>query len=250
MNPELDSETSWIEVEWPVPDHVRAGTTTRIGGTSPPPYSTFNLALHVGDDPEAVLTNRRRLRQRLGLPAEPQWLNQRHGGCVVDIGGDRDVDADGAYTNQPGKVCCILTADCIPLLLTNAGGTEIAAVHVGWRGLCAGVAISALQRFAAPPRKILAWLGPHIGPAPYVVGDDVRCACRTALSGADRAFTRAEDGRWHGGLADLLRLQLRELGLVEIQGCPDCTFQDSGRFFSYRRERTTGRMASLIWIAT
>lgn len=248
MNPEPGVRDFWIDSEWPAPGNVRAGATTRLGGISARPYATLNLALHVGDDAAAVLRNRQLVRQGLELPSEPGWLNQQHGRRVIDIGRESARDADGAYTDRPGQVCAVLTADCIALLLADTGGTEVAAVHVGWRGFCAGVVKSALARFRCPSESILAWLGPHIGADNYLVDEDVRAACRTALAAADRAFTAAGPGRWHADLGMLLRMQLNEFGLRSMHGSMLCTYRDPDRFYSHRRQRPTGRMAGLIWL--
>ena len=228
---------------WPVPARVRAGITTRGSAQAP-----FNLALHVGDDPEAVRQNRDRLRKELGLPGEPAWLDQQHGSTAIHINNESCRSADAGYTDRPGTVCAVLTADCIPLLLAGTDGTEIAAVHVGWRGLCAGVAAAALARFRQPPQGVTAWLGPHIRAAAYIVGAEVRDACLAAVPGTGHAFSPAGSGRWHADLEKILQAQLRGLGLAELHAAPHCTHRDTGLFWSHRRGPPAGRMASLIWL--
>lgn len=247
MNPEPSA--AWIEADWPAPAAVRAGTTIRHGGISRPPFDTFNLAAHVGDADSAVLHNRRALRSRLGLSTEPAWLTQVHGGRVIDLdSGPASAEADGCHTDQAGRACAILTADCVPLLLTDCRGTEIAAVHIGWRGVCRNIVANAVTRFRRGPDQLLAWLGPHITAEKYVVRDEVRDACLRAVPDGAEAFTSAGPSSWHADLAQLVRRQLRSRGITAIYGGGRCTFCDAALFFSHRREGQTGRMASLIWI--
>lgn len=236
---------SWIEADWPAPTGVRAGITTRTGGVSRAPWDSFNLAGHVGDDPAAVAENRRRLVRLLDLPSEPVWLNQQHGNRAIDAA-DPDRDADACLASGRGTVCAVLVADCIPLLLVSAAGTEIAAVHVGWRGLCRGVAGAALARFRSSPSDVSAWIGPHIRAANYEVGADVRDACLASMPGCEAAFA-VSGSRWRANLALMLRLQLEGRGVRRIFGGDRCTHGERDLFFSYRRDRTSGRMAALIW---
>jgi YfiH family protein len=242
-NPESGS---WLEADWPAPSGVRAGITTRAGGVSRPPFDSFNLGVHVGDDPGAVAENRRRLTGLLGLPAAPVWLNQQHGNRVIDAA-DPGRDADACHARGRGRVCAILAADCIPLLLADSRGIEIAAVHVGWRGLCNAVAAAAVDRFACAPADLVAWIGPHIGAAHYEVGDDVREACLAAIPGADVAFASAGP-RWRADIARMLRAQLAARGVQRVHGGDRCTFAERDLFFSHRRDGRTGRMAALIWL--
>lgn len=247
MSPEL--ENFWLEAKWPAPPGVRAGITSRQGGCSDRPFDTFNLALHVGDAEDAVLTNRRELLRRLGLDSEPAWLNQRHGATVLDlVPGQAGLQADGCHTARPRQACVVLTADCIPLLITDRAGTEVAAVHIGWRGLSAGIARNAVDRFRQSPGQLLAWIGPHIGAANYIVRDDVRDACLRAAPQATSGFTVAGPSLWHADLARVLKCQLRACGVESVFGDGRCTFQAADLFYSYRRDGQTGRMASLIWI--
>ncbi|MEJ2760527.1 MAG: peptidoglycan editing factor PgeF [Gammaproteobacteria bacterium] len=238
----------WISADWPAPPRVRAGTTSRGGGVSRPPFDSLNLARHVGDDPEAVARNRAILQGELTLPGAPLWLEQTHSNRVIGLPEDDDRRADAAVTDRPGLVCAVLTADCVPVLLCNRGGTRVGAVHVGWRGLCKGILENTLDRMDEDPAALLAWLGPHIGAAAYEVGDDVRDACLARLPGGSGAFTPNPRGRWQCSLDELISLTLRQRGLTCISRSGHCTFTEPGQFYSYRREARTGRMASLIWM--
>lgn len=236
----------FILSEWPAPAAVRAGTSCRQGGVSQPPYESLNPASHVGDDPAAVATN----RARLELPADPCWLQQVHGTRVAVLeengllGG---LEADAAYTRTPGVICAVLTADCLPVLLCNADGTEVAAVHAGWRGLSTGVIEAALDHFDSRPEQILAWLGPAIGPEAYEVGEEVRAAFVDADPDMAVAFTETRPGHWLMDIYALARRRLQQREIQQISGGDYCTFTDAQRFYSYRRDGVTGRMASVIW---
>lgn len=238
-----------LAADWPAPTRVRAFVSLRSGGTSAGAYESLNVGAHVGDEPDRVATNRARLAAALGLPAEPSWLEQVHGTRVVDI--DRAAPkgpADAAVTSQPGRVCAIMTADCLPVLLTDREGRRVGAAHAGWRGLAAGVLDKAVAALGSSPEALLAWLGPAIGPGAFEVGEDVRQAFRAR--GTDRlaAFEANDNGRWQADLYALARLELDALGVTEIHGGGFCTYTDSERFFSHRREAPCGRMATLIWI--
>jgi YfiH family protein len=214
------------------------------------PYASLNLADHVGDDPGCVARNRALLSGRLGLPAQPRWLRQVHGCGVVALGTAGALpDADAAVTRRPGQVCAVLTADCLPLLLTDRAGTCVAAVHAGWRGLASGVIEAAVRALAVPPARLLCWLGPAIGPDRFEVGAEVRerfLAQGGARAGA--AFRAAGGGKWLADLYLLAHQRLHALGLEGIFGGGFCTHRDADRFYSYRRDGVTGRMASLIWL--
>ncbi len=238
-----------LRPDWPAPARVKALVTTRRGGVSRPPYDQLNLALHVGDEPAAVAQNRSLLRQACGLPAEPFWLQQVHGCEVADVASDhRGCEADAVYSRTPGQVCAVLTADCLPLLLTDRSGSEVCAVHAGWRGLAGGVVESAVSRFAAQPRDLLVWLGPAIGPQAFEVGDDVYEAFVGPCADDARAFRRHDQGRWLADIYQLARQRLERLGVGYVGGGDDCTWSQPSRFFSYRRDGVTGRMASLVWL--
>ncbi len=232
---------------------VRAVATTRLGpGHSRTPFDRFNLGAHVGDAPEAVAFNRVTLCQTLNLPSEPRWLRQVHGTTCVTLDGTIALDApeaDAAYTDTPGQVCLIMTADCLPVLVASSAGDEVAAIHAGWRGLAAGVIESALSRFRAPPETLRAWLGPAIGPTVYEVGEEVRAAF-IAIDRADAAhFAPTRPGHYLCDLYALARSRLRRAGVARADGGEHCTASDPRRFYSHRRDGISGRMAALIWIA-
>lgn len=236
-----------IVPDWPAPPGVRALVTTRHGGVSAGPYASLNLGRHVGDDPAAVAENRRRLGTL--LPAEPVWLQQVHGTGVADAGSCAGMpEADAAFARRAGVVCAILTADCLPVLLCDGEGTVVAAAHAGWRGLAAGVLEATVAAMAVEPGRLLAWLGPAIGPAAFEVGEDVRTAFVAGDDGAAAAFTPGRPGKWFADLYALARRRLERAGVARVWGGGACTYAEPGRFYSFRRERDTGRMASLVWI--
>lgn len=239
-----------IEPEWPAPPWVRACCTTRGGGVSTGAYGSLNLGGHVGDDPVRVARNRAILRKRLDLPAEPLWLSQVHG-CAVAEGAvcSPGCEADAAIARAPGQVCAAMTADCLPLLLCDPQARSVAAVHAGWRGLAAGVIEAAVARLTEDPARLLAWLGPAIGPDAFEVGSEVRAAFLTAAPGVDSAFRPRPGGKWLADIYALARIRLASVGVSRVFGGDLCTFADERRFFSFRRDGATGRMASLIWIA-
>ncbi|MET0067677.1 MAG: peptidoglycan editing factor PgeF [Candidatus Thiodiazotropha sp.] len=233
--------------DWPAPPRVHARMTTRNGGVSQGVYASLNLGDHVGDDAQRVQRNRQRLAAAAGLPAEPVWLKQVHG-CDLVEAGEPGCEADAAFTQRDGVVCAVLTADCLPLLLCDRSGQAVCAVHAGWRGLAAGVIERALSRFEAPAAALLAWMGPAIGPAAFEVGDEVRQAFIDVDQGDARAFQPAKPGHWWADLYLLARFRLMRAGVGFIGGGDYCTVTDRERFFSYRRDGVTGRMASLIWL--
>ena len=235
---------------WPAPARVRTLVTTRDGGVSLAPYASLNLGQHVGDDPAAVAENRARLRAC--LPAEPFWLNQVHGIGVQEACADApDVppDAGAGFTRQPGVVCAVMTADCLPVLLTDRSGSVVAAAHAGWRGLCNGIIEATIARMAVPANDILAWLGPAIGPDAFEVGPEVRTAFMAHDPTAASAFAAIPDGKYLADIYLLARQRLNACGVTEVHGGDACTVTERERYFSYRRDGRTGRMASLIWLA-
>ena len=237
-----------IEADWPAASHVRACVSLRGGGVSSGPYSSLNLATHVGDRPDAVARNRSRLGAALELPSEPRWLEQVHGTRVVDLDEPWSGAADASVTRRPGVVAVVLTADCLPVLFADRRGRRVAAAHAGWRGLAGGVLENTLAALHSDPEDLLAWLGPAIGAAAYEVGDEVRAAfVATHASHAD-AFERNPRGRWQADLYALARFELQALGVKEIHGGQWCTRTESERFFSHRREAPCGRMATLVWL--
>jgi len=239
--------SGWIQPDWPAPPSVKARVTTRAGGVSVGAYAAMNLASHVGDDPAAVAENRRRLRA--GLPAEPLWLSQEHGSAVVRAeDAAAGVVADAALARQAGTVCAVLTADCLPVLLCDDAGTVVAAAHAGWRGLAGGVVEAAVRAMNEPPARLLAWLGPAIGPQAFVVGSEVRAVFVGQSPAAAAAFAARADGKWLADLYLLATQRLQALGVGRVFGGGRCTFLEADTFYSYRREGATGRMASLVWL--
>jgi len=244
-----NDKINWLPAEWPAAEHVHAGTTTRKGGFSRGVFASFNLADHVGDEANAVRQNRQLLRHAFALADDPAWLDQVHGNTVINLPADRaSRTADGSYCNLPGQVCTVLTADCLPLLLCNQQGTEIAAVHIGWRSFCTNIISRALEKFASQKHEILAWMGPSICARHYETGEEVRTACLELISDAGIAFEPTRPGHWLTSLQKLVRLQLNQSGVDKIYGATHCTFSDIENFYSYRREGNTGRCASLIWM--
>lgn len=244
----MNALLEFIRPDWSAPSRVRAVSTSRQGGVSAAPWDSFNLADHVGDAYSAVTENRRRLVDTLQLPASPNWLKQVHGASVAIERWSPGCAGDAAYTQQAGVVCAVLTADCLPLLMCDQAGTQIAVVHAGWRGLVAGVIEATLTRFSGDRADIMVWLGPAIGPAAFEVGEDVYKAFTTTDSHACRAFEPCGSGHWLANLYELARLRLRAVGVTQICGGELCTLSDPHRFFSYRRDGETGRMVSLIWL--
>jgi hypothetical protein len=251
--------TSYIVPDWPAPAGVRVLITTRRGGISGAPWQGFNLGDHVGDDPAAVAENRALLRRE--LPAEPLWLSQVHGvQCVEASLAAPGTQADASFTRQRGVVCAVLTADCLPVLLCDDQGSVVAVAHAGWRGLAAGVIEASVAAMRVPGASLMAWLGPAIGPQAFEVGGEVREAFLVRDPAAAQAFELRANGKWLCDIYALARLRLDALGVSRIagprSGVPGmqstgedvCTAGDAENFFSYRRDGTTGRMASLIWL--
>jgi len=256
----------FIRPDWPAPAVVRALITTRHDGVSAAPFDSFNLGTHVGDDPGAVQSNRMRLRQH--VPAEPRWMEQVHGVQCLHLGSAAPSPAsqsalpqgDAAVTRDAGVVCAVLSADCLPVLLCACDGSAVGVAHAGWRGLAGGVIESALQGLSAlgtPATQVMAWLGPAISGARFEVGAEVRAAFLDHAGDDAGAFVQYQtDGQKRSGgekylanLYALARARLRRAGVSRVYGGGFCTYLDRARFFSYRRDGRTGRMASLIWLA-
>lgn len=233
--------------DWPVPDHIKSLQTTRNSGVSQAPYDSLNLAQHVGDSAQHVARNRQLLSQV--VPTEPVWLAQVHGTRVIDAAASTCLEqADASFTTRKHVVCAVMTADCLPVLLCDQAGTVIASVHAGWRGLCDGVLEQSVKSMSVPANTIMAWLGPAIGPDVFEVGNEVRDAFLQWDSDAATAFT-SYGNKWLADLHLLARQRLAALGIKAIYGEEQCTFSNSDRFFSYRRDGNSGRMASMIWIS-
>ncbi len=254
------STLSFIHPDWPAPANVKALQTIRAGGVSQGLYASLNLGAHVNDDPMAVARNRQLLSPY--LPSEPVWVNQVHGVDVIDAATSSCVqNADASFTTQANVVCVTMTADCLPVLLCDKSGTVVAAVHAGWRGLCDGVIEAAIRKMHVLPTEVLVWLGPAIGPNAFEVGDDVRQQFIAQDDQARLAFKTIGD-KWLCNLYLIARQRLNALGVTQIYGASDhgiydenhsdgfCTYTDEARFFSFRRDNATGRMASIIWLTT
>lgn len=234
--------------DWTAPARVRAFMTTRQGGVSQPPFESMNLGYHVGDDPARVRQNRSLLRSI--LPSEPHWLQQVHGLEVACAENGLSLpEADAAYSRNPGTVCVVMTADCLPVLFCDSAGTVVAAAHAGWRGLAAGVLEATVESMQTSPGEILAWMGAAIGPQAFEVGDEVRDAFTRDLQTTAAAFKPAnQPGKFWVDIFQLAQLRLARIGVSQVFGGGVCTYTDNQRFYSFRRDGTTGRMASLIWL--
>ena len=244
-----DSAITGQAAQWSAPAHVKALTTLRTGGVSTGAFNSLNLAAHVGDDRASVKENRARLADQLGLPSEPIWLRQVHGRRVVQAEPhQRDCIADGSFSRQVGIVCAVLTADCIPLFLTDKFGSFVGLLHVGWRGLAAGVIESGLTEVAANPQDLLAWIGPGIGRDVFVVGGDVHQQLTRQLPAHVQAFASHGD-KWRADLGRMIEQRLQWAGVTEIWRSETCTAKNPAAWFSHRRDGRCGRMASLIWLA-
>ncbi|ENM5757151.1 peptidoglycan editing factor PgeF [Vibrio mimicus] len=233
---------------WNAPKQVKAFSSTRDGGFSQGAYQGLNLGMHVGDDPELVLRNRQWLVETSAMPNSPIWLNQTHSTVVlnVDAPTDKILDADGLITSTPNVVFSAMTADCLPVLMTNRAGTQVAAVHAGWRGLVNGIVEQTAVRMSG---DVMVWLGPAIGAQAFEVGEDVFAAFVAHHPQAEQAFTpRAQQGKWLADMSQLVKLRLNELGIDQIFDSGLCTYQDADRFYSYRRDGVTGRQAAFIWL--
>lgn len=233
---------------WKAPKQVRAFSSTRTGGFSQGVYQGLNLGMHVGDDPKLVLRNRQSLVETSALPCSPIWLNQTHSTMVlnVDAPTEQVLNADGLITSTPNVVCSAMTADCLPVLMTNQAGTQVAAVHAGWRGLANGIVEQTAAKMSG---DVMVWLGPAIGAQAFEVGDDVFSAFVADHSDAEQAFTpQAQKGKWLADMGQLAKLRLHELGIDQVFESGRCTYQDSTNFYSYRRDGVTGRQATFIWL--
>ena len=240
-----------IYPDWQAPKNIKALTTVRTGGVSLPPFDSFNLGDHVCDDPKAVQQNRSLLVDKFDLPHPPLFLTQTHSTKVIELPfTGSNVEADAVYTQQANQVCLVMTADCLPVLFFNKEGTEVAAAHAGWRGLCDGILEETVSKFKCPTSDIIAWLGPAIGPTAFQVGEEIIEQFCAFDSNAKLAFTPdlTTSGKFLGNLYQLATQRLNKLGITEISGGGHCTYTEQDKFFSYRRDKKTGRMASLIWI--
>jgi YfiH family protein len=243
----------WIVPSWPAPTAVHSLSTTRNGGVSAGRYATLNLGTATGDDPTAIADNRRRVGSY--IPSAPVWLRQAHGADVatldaaaIDVARTRAPIADAAVTRERDVVLGVLIADCLPVLFAAKNANVVAVAHAGWRGLASGVLENAVATMGVAPADVIAWLGPAIGMSAFEVGEDVVDAF--AESDIREGFAPKGYGKWNADLYAIARARLNRSGVRSINGGGYCTFTDSARFFSYRRERETGRMAALIWLAS
>ena len=241
-------ELELINPDWAAPANVVALQTTRHGGFSREGYASLNLASHVDDDDHLVGRNRKLLAQTCGLPGEPAWLQQTHSTRVINLDRDHHRQGDAARTARPGAVAVVLTADCLPVLFCHRDGHEVAAAHAGWRGLVGGILEQTVASMQSPAHELLAWLGPAIGPTNFEVGVEVLQAFVELQAESAAAFTENRPGHYLADLYQLARLRLKRAGVDAISGGDQCTFADTDRFISYRREKTCGRQASLIYI--
>jgi YfiH family protein len=239
----------FIVPQWPVPQNVHALVTLRSGGYSAGAYAGFNVADHTGDDSLAVRRNRKLLREYFRLPAEPAWLQQVHSNRVILA--DQvaaGTEADASWTASSDVVCVVLTADCLPVLISSRDGSKVAAAHAGWRGLHAGIITNTVRVLDTNPAELRVWLGPAIGPAAFEVGPEVVRAFKTRHADNVAAFRQKDEQHWLCDIYRLARLELARLGIESVHGGGECTYSDDQRFYSYRRDGDTGRMASLIWL--
>jgi YfiH family protein len=241
--------------DWPAPKNIRAAITTRQGGKSSGAYSSFNLGTHVQDDPANVEANRQLLCQQLQLQKVPQWLEQIHGNKIVEAQADGRVrTADACFTREHGLACVVMTADCLPVLICDNKGTQVAAVHCGWRSLSQSILEKTIATFSASPKDLLVYLGPAISKTHFEVGMDVLEAFFESSRSAkhtDQIATAFYPGKrplhFYADIYALATVELNSLGVAHIYGGSACTFNESETWYSYRRDGVTGRMASLIW---
>ncbi|MCG9697756.1 peptidoglycan editing factor PgeF [Shewanella sp. Isolate11] len=236
-----------LPADWQIPDGVKLAFSERTSGVSQPPFDSLNLGEHVGDDPQAVLQNRRLLSLQLGLTSEPAWLTQVHGIDIVDLDSDDNRTADGSVCRSTDHVCVVMTADCLPVLICDKQATQVAAVHAGWRGLCSGIIEAAVASFNAPADELYVYLGPCIGADAFEVGSEVRQAFVSQHPQTSQYFIPQGD-KYFGDLQGIACYRTQALGVQHIYQLPHCTYRLSERYFSYRRDSVTGRMASLIWL--
>ncbi len=242
----MNKNKHWLTPDWPAPANIHAATTLRTGGVSVAPYDSLNPATHVGDDANCVRENRQRIKTMLTLPAEPVWLEQTHSSLVINAGQATTLQqADASVSNQAGVVCAVMTADCLPLLICSTDGKKIAAIHAGWRGLLAGIISNTVA--ALSTTDVLVWLGPAIGTDCFEVGAEVREAFMAKSAAFAAGFTQTSETKYLANIYQLARIELAARGVEAVYGGDFCTVTEQERFYSYRRESQTGRMATLIW---
>lgn len=231
---------------WPAPPHIQALTTTKLNGFSAPPYAENNLALHVGDHPPHVLSNRARLMQSLNLPSEPAWLEQTHSTDCILIDEDTNRVGDAAISRRMSTPLVIMTADCLPIVLCDHQGTEIAAIHAGWRGLVNGIVDNTLSKMQSDKTQLMAWIGPAICQSCFEIGIEVKNMFLSKYPFTQSAF-HEKDKRLYADLPKLAELVLTHNNVLQVYQSNACTYEQHDAFYSYRRTAQTGRMATLIW---
>ena len=237
---------TWIKPDWPVAGNIHAAVTLRSGGLSQGAFSSLNPALHVNDRDETVQGNRKIISDMLNLPAAPVWLEQIHSDKVVKADQlTQQVQADASYTDRENTVCAVLTADCLPVLLASKDGSRVAAIHAGWRGLLAGIIANTVA--ALETTELIAWLGPAIGPDCFEVGAEVRDLFVNKSSAFATGFKQKQQDKYLADIYQLAKIELTSIGVTQVYGGDFCTVTDNNRFYSYRRDGETGRMATLIW---
>jgi YfiH family protein len=238
----------YITPNWPVPKNIQCVTTTRSGGCSPQKYYSLNLGGHIKDDPKHVEENRNLIKKDLQLPSDPMWLDQVHGSSVLSLDENPSNNtADAAYTNKAGVVCAVLTADCLPVTFCDRAGVHIAIAHAGWRGLVNGVLENTLQSIPVANEKIMCWLGPAIGPKKFEVGEEVVEQFVTIDEMHKNAFFEQINKKYLADIYQLARNVLTKHNVQDVYSNDHCTFRERKKFYSYRRDGETGRMATLIW---
>ncbi|MEX0334350.1 peptidoglycan editing factor PgeF [Vibrio tubiashii] len=237
-----------IVPNWPAAKQIKAFASTRCDGFSTGVYQGLNLGTHVGDELTKVEQNRQWLTEQANMPSAPVWLIQTHSTVVEEVNAPTNqvLNADGVFTSTTNVVCSAMTADCLPVLLTNVQGTQVAAVHAGWRGLASGIVENAVEKFDG---EVMAWIGPAIGAQVFEVGKDVVDAFVSVEAKAMAAFTpRKQEGKWLADMNQLVTQRLQRAGVNQVYYSELCTFEDAERFYSYRRDGVTGRQATFIWI--
>ncbi len=242
----------YIKANWQLKNNVFALSTTTIGGISKPPYDTNNLATHVGDNELDVQDNRKQLIEQLNLPSTPQWLEQTHSNHCVVIETDSNRIADASVTRKPNIVLAILTADCLPIVITNKQGSEIAAIHAGWRGLANGIIENTIAKIQSPSDHLIAWIGPSICFHCYETGEEVLTAFTSQYPFTQTAF-QFQENKLHANLPELAEMILKNHGISAVYQSKQCSYETKiennvkNKYYSYRRQKQTGRIATLIW---
>lgn len=256
-----------IEPDWPAPKKVKAYSTTRHGGNSVGVFASLNLGAHVSDSVKEVDSNRALIQWHLNMPAAPTWLNQVHGSNILDLSSlstrptqsasvtsstaiNEQLTADAAYSRVKNEICTIMTADCLPILITDIQGNQVAAIHAGWRSLGIGIVEETRKTFSCSDNELIAWLGPAISEKHFEVGEDVYNLYLADSPESGKAFKLSDthSDKWMADIYELARIRLNRCGIKKVFGGEHCTYENNEDFFSYRRDNTTGRMATFIWI--